>query len=262
MAEFLSTQGLCHSFADGSLGLDSVDFHIGEGEFVLLAGRNGSGKTLLARHLAGLARPSRGLVSFRGRPLKEAMPELRRALGFVFQDTDSQILGQTVAEDVAFGPSNLGLKWEEIEQRSRRSLGAANLAGKEDRRPETLSGGEKRRLAIAGALAMEPECLILDEPFANLDLDSVNQVSAICGTLKERGIALLVVTHELEKVFSLADRLVVLEGGRKVFDGNPHQAEPEFFSLHGLACPYEGYWPWSVRRSTPSTNTPGHSGRS
>jgi biotin transport system ATP-binding protein len=249
MADILRAEGLSHRFPDGALGLDHVDFHVAEGECLLLAGRNGSGKTLLARHLVGLTRPSHGELFFKDRPLKDSMPLLRRSVGFVFQDTDSQILGQTVAEDVAFGPSNLGFDREEIADRVKASLEISGLAGKEERRPETLSGGEKRRLAIAGVLAMEPECLILDEPFANLDFESVQEVLKICEVLKRNGIAVMVVTHELEKIFVLADRMVVLDGGKKVFDQAPHDAEPDFFSIHGLACPYSGYWPWAVRRA-------------
>ncbi|TXT44284.1 MAG: cbiO3 [Spirochaetes bacterium] len=249
MADILRAIGLSHRFPDGALGLDAVDFHVSEGECLLLAGRNGSGKTLLARHLVGLATPTRGEILFKGRPLRDSIPLLRRSVGFVFQDTDSQILGQTVVEDVAFGPSNLGFNRKEIADRVRASLEISGLSGKEERRPETLSGGEKRRLAIAGVLAMEPECLILDEPFANLDFESVREVVRICETLTRTGLTVMVVTHELEKIFALAGRMVVLDGGEKVFDRPPQEAEPDFFFTHGLACPYTDHWPWAIRRT-------------
>lgn len=249
MAELFLLQGLTHRFADGSEGLAGIDLRLEDGEFLVLSGRNGSGKTLLARHLAGLSLPSAGSIRFRGKEAKTCRRELRKAVGFVFQDSDAQILGQTVAEDVAFGPANLGLEVEEIQRRVRKALDWADLAGKEERRPETLSGGERRRLAIAGVLAMEPECLILDEPFANLDMESVTEIARICGALNAKGITILVLTHELEKILHLASRLLILDAGRLCFDGKPGEAEPAVFARHGLACPFEGYFPWILPKS-------------
>jgi biotin transport system ATP-binding protein len=244
MPEFLRAEALRHVFSDGTLGLGGVDLSIMEGDFLLVAGRNGSGKTLLARHLVGLSRPSSGRILFRGNPLGRDAGELRRAVGYVFQDTDCQILGQTVEEDVAFGPSNLGLSPAETERRVGGALGVARLEKAAARRPETLSGGEKRRLAVAGVLAMGSECIILDEPFANLDYESVLDLTALCADLKAGGKTLVVVTHELEKALDLADRLVVLEGGLKIYDGVPRGPEPGFYPAHGLACPYgiSGLW--------------------
>jgi biotin transport system ATP-binding protein len=246
MTELLRTEALQHVFADGTEGLGGIDLTIGKGDFLLIAGRNGSGKTLLARHLVGLTLPSSGRVLFRGQPLGRNLRELRRSVGYVFQDTDCQILGQTVEEDVAFGPANLGLSPAEIKKRVDEALAEARLGSAAARRPETLSGGEKRRLAVAGVLAMGSECLILDEPFANLDYESVLDLSALCSDLKAGGKTLVVVTHELEKILDLADRLVVLERGRKIYDGAPKGPEPGFFPAHGLACPYEMRGIWSV----------------
>ncbi len=249
MPELFRAQGLGHVFRDGTAGLADIDLSIHDGEFVLVAGRNGSGKTLLARHLVGLSAPTSGQLLFRGERLGKDKRALRSAVGYVFQDTDAQILGQTVAEDAAFGPANLGLAPGEIERRTQAALRAARLEDSGSRRPETLSGGEKRRLAIAGVLAAEPDCLILDEPFANLDLESIRDIARLCGELKAAGTTLIVVTHELEKIFPLADRLVVLDHGRKCYDGAPSAPEPEFYALHGLACPYEGFFPWAFRRA-------------
>jgi biotin transport system ATP-binding protein len=245
MTELLRAEALRHVFADGTEGLGGIDLTIGKGDFLLIAGRNGSGKTLLARHLVGLSFPSSGRVLFRGQPLGRDLRELRRTVGYVFQDTDCQILGQTVEEDVAFGPANLGLSPAEIKSRVKEALAEARLDSSAARRPETLSGGEKRRLAIAGVLAMGSECLILDEPFANLDYESVLDLAALCAGLKKGGRTLVVVTHELEKILDLADRLVVLEGGHKVYDGAPRGPEPGFFPAHGLACPYGISGTWS-----------------
>lgn len=248
MPELFRIESLSHSFRAGTEILSGINLRIDDGDFLVLAGRNGSGKTLLVRHLVGLSTPHSGTVLFRGKAVEARLREVRKAAGFVFQDTDAQILGQTVEEDVAFGPANMGLPAEEIRLRTAEALRLAGLSGTEKRRPETLSGGEKRRLAIAGVLAMGPECLILDEPFANLDYDSVNDVIQVCKTLSDQGKTILVVTHELEKVLNLASRLVILDSGKKVYDGAPTTQPPEFFASHGLACPYEGFFPWSSRR--------------
>ncbi|MCX7027365.1 MAG: ABC transporter ATP-binding protein [Spirochaetes bacterium] len=245
MTELLKTEALRHIFADGTEGLGGIDLTVGKGDFLLIAGRNGSGKTLLARHLVGLSLPSSGKVLFKGEPLGRDLRALRRSVGYVFQDTDCQILGQTVEEDVAFGPANLGFPPVEIHKRVNEALDEVRLGNAAARRPETLSGGEKRRLAIAGVLAMGSECLILDEPFANLDYESALDLAALCLDLKAGGKTLVVVTHELEKILHLADRLVVLEGGLKIYDGDPQDPDPGFFPAHGLACPYEIRRIWS-----------------
>jgi biotin transport system ATP-binding protein len=248
MPELFRIESLSHRFNSGIDILSEVNLTIRDGDFLILAGRNGSGKTLLVRHLVGLSKPSSGKVLFREKPVETRLREARAAVGFVFQDTEAQILGQTVEEDVAFGPSNMGLSAEEIRQRTAEALKAAGLSGTERRRPETLSGGEKRRLAIAGVLAMRPQCLILDEPFANLDYESVNEVIRVCEELSSQGKTILVVTHEMEKVLRLASRLVILDSGEIVYDGLPTSGPPELFTSHGLACPYEGFFPWTVRR--------------
>lgn len=251
MPELFRTSALTHRYKTGLDALSKIDLRIEDGDFLVLAGRNGSGKTLLVRHLVGLSKPFSGTVLFKGKPVESRLREVRKATGFVFQDTEAQILGQTVEEDVAFGPSNMGLSVEEIRLRTTEALSLAGLLGSERRRPETLSGGEKRRLAIAGVLAMRPECLILDEPFANLDFESVMDVTRICQELSNLGKTILIVTHELEKVLQLATRLVILDEGKKVYDGPPTGGNPELFATHGLACPYAGYFPWTIRRNNP-----------
>lgn len=246
MAELFRVEGLTHAFPDGSKGLDHLSFTIGEGEFVVIAGRNGSGKTLLARHLTGLARPSEGSVFFKGKDLRSSLRQVREHVGFVLQDVDAQILGQTVEDDVAFGPANLRLGQTAIDERVAQALERTNLSGKGSRRPESLSGGEKRRLAIAGVLAMRPGCIILDEPYANLDYESVNDVDAVLGSLANSGITLIVITHELEKALHRANRLLVLDSGRLVYDGIAQDLDAAFFPSHGLASPYRETYPWCI----------------
>lgn len=237
MAEILRVESLGHRFANGNWGLRGVSLSLNQGDFMVLLGPNGSGKSLLTRHLVGLCRPTEGRVLYRGRPLNSCLQEARKAIGLVFQDAESQIIGQSVAEDVAFGPENLGLGRAEIDERVRRAMDAVELTALATRRPDSLSGGERRRLAIAGVLAMGAECLVLDEPFANLDLHSIRLVNRTLASLKSEGISLLVLTHEVEKVLAMAHRFAVMDLGALVAD-LPVQAAPEFdFEAHGVWNP-------------------------
>jgi biotin transport system ATP-binding protein len=220
--------------------LDRINLEIREGEFLLLAGSNGSGKTLLMRCMAGLLENREGEVLLRGRPLSQVR-SLRRDLGIVFQDPESQILGETVEEDAAFGPENLGFSREETKRRVEAALAAVGLEAKRDRPPRRLSGGEKRRLAAAGVLAMGCGIVIMDEPFANLDWPGVVQVLEILSSLKQEGKTLIVLTHELEKVLALADRLVILHQGRIRDDGGPAEVLDRLDPAWGVRDPRRNY---------------------
>ena len=213
--------GLCHRFPDGTLALADVNLAIENGTFVVIAGANGSGKTTLLKHLNGLLVPESGTVSVSGLSVQADPIAARMKVGMVFQDADSQIIGDTVFDDVCFGPENLRLEREEIDTRARTALAAVNLNGQEDKSPHNLSGGEKRRLAIAGVLAMAPQVMVLDEPFSNLDYRAACTVLAQIRTLHRQGHTIIVTTHDLEKVLFDADRLVVMEQGRVVRDGSP-----------------------------------------
>jgi len=246
MAELFRAEGLGHLFPDGKVGLEDLSLSIGEGEFVIVAGKHGAGKSLLMRHFIGLSKPSSGAILYRGAPIASQIPLIRKEVGYVFQDTEAQIFGQTVEEDLAFGPANLGIRGKELEEAVHEALREARLEGMSDRRPLTLSGGEKRRLAIAGVLAMKPRCVILDEPFANLDFPSAMEIIDVLTALRAEGKTLIVLTHEIEKVFSLASRLVILDHGRLVFDAPPRQAPKEVFVQTGLVCPYRECYPWQI----------------
>lgn len=246
MAELFRAEGLLHLFPDGKPGLEDLSLSIDEGEFVIVAGRNGAGKSLLMRHFIGLSKPSAGSILYRGSPIASQISLIRREVGYVFQDTEAQIFGQTVEEDLAFGPANLGVQGKELEEAVCMALRDAHLEGMSNRRPLTLSGGEKRRLAIAGVLAMKPRCVILDEPFVNLDFPSVLEIIEVLKTLRAGGKTLIVLTHEIEKVFFLASRLVILNHGRIVFDAPPSQAKKEDFMQSGLVCPYRECYPWRI----------------
>jgi biotin transport system ATP-binding protein len=209
-----SIRGVEKIFPDGHQALSGIDLEIYAGQCLVLAGANGSGKTLLMRMLAGLLPPSAGEIFFKGKPIELCAGELRHSVGLVFQDSDAQILGETVEEDIRFGPENLKLPESEICSRLEQVLTALELTHKRDFGARRLSGGEKRRLAVAGILAMGCETIIMDEPFANMDWPGVVQVLQIIKNLKRSGKTVIVLTHELEKVLAFADRLVILADGK------------------------------------------------
>ncbi|OQX26801.1 MAG: ABC transporter ATP-binding protein [Desulfobacteraceae bacterium IS3] len=229
----LEISNLSHRFADGTLGIDGLSLTVREGEFVVIAGRNGSGKTTLLRHLNGLLLPTAGTVKVSGLSVSENLLSARQTVGMVFQDADSQIVGETVYDDAAFGPENLCLPREEIRKRVTEALDAVGLSDLADRKPYLLSGGQKRRLAIAGVLAIKSEILVFDEPFSNLDYPGIRQVLRRILALHQSGHTILLTTHDLEKVIAHASRLIIMKKGRIVRDGNPEDmlADTEQFGV-------------------------------
>jgi biotin transport system ATP-binding protein len=217
----IETFQLSHRFADGTRGISDVTLAFNAGEFAVIAGANGSGKTTLLRHLNGLLLPASGSVSVDGKSVQKDPLAARQQVGMVFQDADSQIVGETVYDDVAFGPENLALARDQIDRRVKRALAAVELSGFENRRPHQLSGGEKRRLAIAGVLAMMPRVLLMDEPFSNLDYPAACRVLRQILDLHKNGHTIIITTHDLEKVVAYAQRLVIMANGRVVEDGIP-----------------------------------------
>jgi biotin transport system ATP-binding protein len=217
----IEIENLTHRFATGRIALDGINLNVREGEFVVIAGCNGSGKTTLLRHLNGLLLPTSGTVDVVGISVAEHPAKARQVVGMVFQDADSQIIGETVYEDAAFGPENLKLSRQDINDRVAHALEAVHLTGLEDSLPYQLSGGQKRRLAIAGVLAMNPRILVFDEPFSNLDYPGVKQVLRRIVLLHRQGHTIILATHDLEKVLPYADRLIVMQNGKIVRDGIP-----------------------------------------
>jgi biotin transport system ATP-binding protein len=229
----LEVTNLSHRFPNGYLALKNTSFRINQGDFIVLAGKNGSGKTVLMLHLNGLLKPSAGAVSYRDEPIAKNITLVRQRIGLVFQEPEIQLIGQTVAEDVAFGPENLGLPLKEVRSRVEEALYTLDINSLSRQRPFTLSGGEKRKAALAGILAMRPEIIILDEPFAGLDLPGVRKVLDAIRLLHSAGHTIMVITHDLEKVLAHATRLMIMYNGSLVADGSPeeHIAEIEKYGI-------------------------------
>ncbi len=214
-------ENLCHRFADGSFGIEDINLNIREGSFVVIAGPNGSGKTTLLRHLNGLLSPTAGMVRLAGIPVEQSLLRAQQMVGMMFQDADSQIVGETVYEDVAFGPQNLRLDHRKVKSRVLKALDVVGLADFINQRPHLLSGGEKRRLAIAGILAMKPRVIVFDEPFSNLDYPGVKQVLQHILALHQSGQTIVVTTHDVEKIIAHADRMILMQNGKIIRDGIP-----------------------------------------
>jgi len=222
----IELDGVTHEY-DDTRAVDAVSLTIPDGEFLVLCGPNGSGKSTLVRHLNGLLEPDSGQVRVNGTDAAENPVAARTTVGMAFQEPRDQFVAATVAGDVAFGPENLGLAHEEIDRRVDAALDAVGLDGRENDRIDTLSGGERERLAIAGALAMEPDHLVLDEPFTGLDSPARERVLDRLRDLHADGTGLIVVTHDLRDVLPAADRVVCLADGEVVVDADPHEAAPE-----------------------------------
>lgn len=222
--------------AQGSKALDGLDLQIGKGELVAILGGNGSGKTTFARLLNALLLPTSGTVFIDGIDTKgkERLWDVRRIVGMVFQNPDNQIVGTTVAEDVAFGPENLGLEPELIENRVRDALREVSMTEFSDVSPHLLSGGQKQRVSLAGIIAMKPECIILDEATALLDPVARKEIMhLVCRLNREEGVTVLYITHNMEEA-KRADRVLILDAGKVMLDGTPRAVFSHGSLLRGV----------------------------
>lgn len=242
-------RSLSHRFPNGSFGIRSISLELPFSGLTVLAGANGAGKTLLSRHLLGLVSPTSGEIRLEGTAIQRCLPQLRRRVGLVFQDADSQFIGQSVEEDIAFGleqradagaPHAAGAhdQLSKIAQRVEETLDAFELGHLKRRDPHGLSGGEKRRLAIAAVAASGPAFMVLDEPFANLDYRGVSSVLRHVLAIRDAGVGVLVITHEIEKTLAHAERLIVLQSGELAADGPPAELLDEV-GRWGLRRPRE-----------------------
>ena len=233
--------------------IDDVDVDIKKGDFVAVLGHNGSGKSTFAKHINGILMPSEGTVWVSGMDTRdeEHIWDVRKAAGMVFQNPDNQIIGNVVEEDVGFGPENMGIPTEEIWRRVDESLEAVGMTAYRLQSPNKLSGGQKQRVAIAGVMAMRPQCLILDEPTAMLDPNGRKEVIR---TLRELNrvekITVLLITHYMEEAVH-ADRIIVMDDGRIVMDGKPREIFSRVKELksHGLDVPQATELAWELKEA-------------
>ena len=230
--------GLCFAYPDGTEALRQVSLSVGAGEAVALIGANGAGKSTLLLHLNGHLTPQAGSVRVAGTELtRKTVAQARRAVGMVFQDPDDQLFMPTVCEDVAFGPLNAGAPPDEALRRAEAALARVGMAHLKGRPPYRLSAGEKRSAAIASALVMEPDVLVMDEPSSNLDPRGRRRlIELLCSF----GHARIIATHDLELVVEVCSRVIILDGGRVVAEGDTATLlDDEALMLrHGLERPH------------------------
>ncbi len=232
----IEIKNLDHHYPDGTHALKGINLTIQKGEFLLVCGPNGSGKTTLIRLISGLFKPTSGSIHVHGFNTLNDSKEVRGLVGMVFQDPDSQIVGETVKEDIAFGPENLGLPVEEIRERVDWALQVMGLKDLSEKPCYLLSGGEKRRLAIAGVMAMKPQVILFDEPFANLDYPGIQEVLRYMIQLHQEGHTLVVTTHDVEKVIAHVNRMAVMQRGEIKASGLPESLVKEL-SRFGVRPP-------------------------
>lgn len=223
----LYTKNINKSF-DGKQYLKNISINIFKGDFLLIAGCNGSGKTLLMKHLNGIYPIKKKTLFFKGNDCYKQEKLMKKRIGIVFQNPDTQIVGLTVRNDIEFGPKNLGYSKEKIEETVNRVINLMEISHLADRNPHTLSGGEKKRVTIAGILAMNPEIIIFDEPFIGLDYPGVISVTKSLIKLKKRGETVVVITHDLEKVLKYSNRVIIMSEGEVVNEGTPENLINDF----------------------------------
>ena len=239
--------------AETMYALQGVDISVQKGEFVVILGHNGSGKSTLARHINALLEPSGGTLWIQGMDTKEEdnVWLIRQKAGMIFQNPDNQMIASVVEEDVAFGPENLGMQPEKIRASVKEALEAVGMLEYRKSAPTRLSGGQKQRIAIAGVLAMKPECIVLDEPTAMLDPKGRREVMQTLWKLnKEDNMTVIHITHYMEEAVN-ADRIIVMDHGKVVLEGTPRQVftEVELLKQYGLDVPQMTELAYRLRKS-------------
>ena len=257
MAEIIRTENLQYAYpadegAEPVLALKGVDLTIEQGSFVVVLGHNGSGKSTLAKTLNGVLLPCGGHVYVEGMDTldEHLLLAIRSTVGMVFQNPDNQIVANVVEEDVAFAPENLGVPPEEIRRRVDDALKAVGMYEFREHAPHLLSGGQKQRIAIAGVIAMQPRCIVLDEPTAMLDpIGRADVLRTIKALNRQRGVTVVLITHHMDEA-AQADRLVVMAKGRVIADGAPKEIfqDVEGLKAVGLTVPETTQLLWELRR--------------
>lgn len=225
-----------YTYPDGTEALKGIDFHAKKGEVVALLGPNGAGKSTLFLHFNGILQPTSGKVLVDGKEIdysKSGLIEVRQKVGIVFQNPDDQLFAPRVDEDVAFGPLNMGLDEDEVEERVKDALRKVGMSGYEDRPPHHLSGGEKKRVAIAGILAMKPDIMILDEPTSGLDPRGASQILRLLHELNEEGMTIIISTHDVDLAPLYSDRIYIISGGEIISEGTPGDVFSDIDTIRG-----------------------------
>lgn len=256
----LSTENLSFTYPDGTQALKNINIEIEKGEKVAIIGPNGAGKSTLFSHFNGLTEPTSGCVKIEGKAIsfeKDELLKVRQKVGIVFQDPNDQLFAPTVKEDIAFGPMNLGLSYDEVEKRVEDALKMVGMENYEDKTPHHLSGGQQKRIAIAGIIAMKPEIMILDEPTAGLDPDGVEKVLNIMNQLNKEGMTLIISSHDIDMISKYADKIFILYNGEIIESGNKNKifSDMELLKKAHLRTPITTEILYNLKESGLNVNT-------
>lgn len=256
----LSTENLSFTYPDGTQALKNINIEIEKGEKVAIIGPNGAGKSTLFSHFNGLTEPTSGCVKIEGKAIsfeKDELLKVRQKVGIVFQDPNDQLFAPTVKEDIAFGPMNLGLSYGEVEKRVEDALKMVGMENYEDKTPHHLSGGQQKRIAIAGIIAMKPEIMILDEPTAGLDPDGVEKVLNIMNQLNKEGMTLIISSHDIDMISKYADKIFILYNGEIIESGNKNKifSDMELLKKAHLRTPITTEILYNLKESGLNVNT-------
>lgn len=256
----LSTENLSFTYPDGTQALKNINIEIEKGEKVAIIGPNGAGKSTLFSHFNGLTEPTSGCVKIEGKAIsfeKDELLKVRQKVGIVFQNPNDQLFAPTVKEDIAFGPMNLGLSYGEVEKRVEDALKMVGMENYEDKTPHHLSGGQQKRIAIAGIIAMKPEIMILDEPTAGLDPDGVEKVLNIMNQLNKEGMTLIISSHDIDMISKYADKIFILYNGEIIESGNKNKifSDMELLKKAHLRTPITTEILYNLKESGLNVNT-------
>src|SRR5664280_330809 len=232
----VETKDITYEYPDGTKALEKVNFNVDDGKIVALLGPNGAGKSTLFLHFNGILRPSSGSVSIDGETVnydKKDLLKVRQKVGIVFQNPDDQLFAPTVLEDVAFGPMNMGLPKDEVEKRVKEALSRVGMEGFEKKPPHHLSGGQKKRVAIAGILAMKPKIMVLDEPTSGLDPKGASQILRLLYKLNHEGITIVISTHDVDLVPLYASKVYIISEGKIIKEGTAPEVFEDVKTIRG-----------------------------
>ena len=232
----VETKDITYEYPDGTKALEKVNFNVDDGKIVALLGPNGAGKSTLFLHFNGILRPSSGSVNIDGETVnydKKDLLKVRQKVGIVFQNPDDQLFAPTVLEDVAFGPMNMGLSKDEVEKRVKEALSRVGMEGFEKKPPHHLSGGQKKRVAIAGILAMKPKIMVLDEPTSGLDPKGASQILRLLYKLNQEGMTIVISTHDVDLVPLYASKVYIISDGKIIKEGTASEVFEDVKTIRG-----------------------------